>query len=341
MSDDGFLRLSGVTLGYGDATVVESLDLSMRRGELVALLGPSGCGKTTTMRAVAGLVEARAGRIELDGRDITRVPANRRDVGLVFQSYALFPHLSVLENVAFGLRLRRVARDERERRVGAALASVGLSGFEGRLPRELSGGQQQRVALARAMVVTPRLLLLDEPLSNLDARLRLEMRGELQRLQRGLGITMLYVTHDQAEALALADRVIVMRAGRIEQADDAETIYARPRTGFVARFMGFETVLALDAGILRGETDGVLPAPPGAPAQGALAWRPDGVVLGHGPHRGRIRAASFGGAKVEYLIDTAAGPVKAELPARAPRHGAGMEIAFDLPLATAAVLERP
>jgi putative spermidine/putrescine transport system ATP-binding protein len=340
MSDDDFLRLSGLALGYGAATVVEGLDLSVRRGELVALLGPSGCGKTTTMRAIAGLIEARAGRIELDGRDITRVPANRRDVGLVFQSYALFPHLSAFENVAFGLRLRRVPRVERERRVGAALASVGLDGFAARLPRELSGGQQQRVALARAMVVEPRLLLLDEPLSNLDARLRLEMRGELQRLQRGLGITMLYVTHDQAEALALADRVIVMRAGRIEQVDDAETIYARPRTGFVARFMGFETVFALDSCGLHGETGGVLPAPAGAPAKGALAWRPDGVVLGQGPHRGRIRAVSFGGAKVEYLVDTIAGPVKAELPARAPRHGAGEEIAFDLPLGTAAVLER-
>jgi putative spermidine/putrescine transport system ATP-binding protein len=340
MSDAVFLRLSGLTLGYGDMIAVEGLDLSVRRGELVALLGPSGCGKTTTMRAIAGLIEARAGRIELDGRDITRVPANRRDVGLVFQSYALFPHLSAFDNVAFGLRLRRVPRVELERRAGAALASVGLDGLAARLPRELSGGQQQRIALARAMVVEPRLLLLDEPLSNLDARLRLEMRGELQRLQRGLGITMLYVTHDQAEALALADRVIVMRAGRIEQVDDAETIYARPRTGFVARFMGFETVFALDAGGLHGETGGVLQAPAGAPAAGALAWRPDGVVLGHGPHRGRIRAASFGGAKVEYLLDTSAGPVKAELPARAPRHGVGVEIPFDLPLATAAVLER-
>jgi putative spermidine/putrescine transport system ATP-binding protein len=340
MSDAAFLRLSGLSLGYGAANVVEGLELSVRPGELVALLGPSGCGKTTTMRAIAGLVEARAGRIELDGRDITRVPANRRDVGLVFQSYALFPHLSAFENVAFGLRLRRVPRAELDRRVGAALGSVGLAGLAARLPRELSGGQQQRVALARAMVVEPRLLLLDEPLSNLDARLRLEMRGELQRLQRALGIAMLYVTHDQAEALALADRVVVMNAGRIEQADDAETIYARPRTGFVARFMGFENVFALDAGRLRGAGDGTLPAPPGAPATGALAWRPDGVVLGTGPHRGRVRAASFGGAKVEYLLDAALGPVKAEMPARAPRHAAGDAVEFDLPLDTAAPLER-
>jgi putative spermidine/putrescine transport system ATP-binding protein len=339
MSDEGFLRLTGLALGYGTANVVDGLDLSVRRGELVALLGPSGCGKTTTMRAIAGLLDARSGRIELDGRDITRVPANRRDVGLVFQSYALFPHLSAFENVAFGLRLRRVARGEIARRVEAALTSVGLTGFGARLPRELSGGQQQRVALARAMVVAPRLLLLDEPLSNLDARLRLEMRGELQRLQRELGIAMLYVTHDQAEALALADRIVVMRAGRIEQIDDAETIYARPRTGFVARFMGFENVFAVKAGRLSGDAGGDLPAPPGAPQAGALAWRPDGVVLGAGPHRGRVRAASFGGAQVEYLLDTALGPVKAELPARAPRHTTGSEIAFDLPLATAAALE--
>ncbi len=166
------------------------------------------------------------------------------------------------------------------------------------------------------------------------------MRGELQRLQRALGIAMLYVTHDQAEALALADRVVVMNAGRIEQADDAETIYARPRTGFVARFMGFENVFALDAGRLRGAGAGTLPAPPGAPAPGARARRPGGVAHGQGPPSGRVRAASFGGARVEYLLDTALGPLKAELPARAPRHGAGDEVEFALPLDTAAPLER-
>ena len=187
-----FLNIEGLTLGYvKGSTAVRDLNLSVAEGELVSLLGPSGCGKTTTMRAIAGLMPPQAGQITLGGRDITRVPANARDIGLVFQSYALFPHLSVFENVAFGLRLRRTAKIDLERRVREALLAVALEGFEARLPAQLSGGQQQRVALARAFVIRPRLLLLDEPLSNLDAKLRLEMRTELRRLQRELGITML------------------------------------------------------------------------------------------------------------------------------------------------------
>ena len=339
MSDPDFLRLDALTLAYGANVAVPSLDLALAEGELVALLGPSGCGKTTTMRAIAGLLAPQGGRIHLAGRDITRVPANKRDVGLVFQSYALFPHLSVFDNVAFGLKLRRLPRAEIERRVGEGLATVGLTGFETRLPKEISGGQQQRVALARALAVTPRLLLLDEPLSNLDAQLRLEMRSELKRLQRTLGITMLYVTHDQTEALALADRVVVMRAGRIEQVDDPETIYRRPRTSFVARFMGFENIFALRDGTMVGAEGALLPLP-GAPGDArAVGWRPEGIVVGSGPHRARVLGTSFLGASVEYLLDTPLGRIKAETPAEAPRFGAGETVAFDCPAATAVFLD--
>ena len=335
---DGFLALSGLTLAYGGTVAVDRLDLAMAEGELDALLGPSGCGKTTTMRAVAGLLQPRAGTIRLAGRDITHVPANKRGVGLVFQSYALFPHLSVFENVAFGLRLAGTGRDEIGRRVAEVLAMVGLTGFERRLPKELSGGQQQRVALARSVVVRPRLLLLDEPLSNLDARLRLEMRSELRRLQRELGVTMVYVTHDQAEALALADRIVVMREGRIEQEGPPETVYTRPRTAFVARFMGFETCLAVNGGRLVAPDGRSLPLEGAADAP-ALAWRPHGVVLGRGPHTARVLGRSYLGQSVEYLLETDAGPVKAEAAADAPRFEPGTTVAFDLPLAAAARLE--
>jgi putative spermidine/putrescine transport system ATP-binding protein len=337
---DAFLDIDGLTLAYHGQVAVDRLTVSIRRGELVALLGPSGCGKTTTMRAVAGLMAPADGRITLAGRDITRVPANKRGVGLVFQSYALFPHLTVAENVAFGLRLKKLPEAEITSRVGAALANVGLSGFAQRLPKALSGGQQQRVALARSIVVEPQLLLLDEPLSNLDARLRLEMRSELSRLQRELGITMIYVTHDQAEALALADRIIVMRAGQIEQMGRPDEIYEAPRSPFVARFMGFENTFAVEEGRLATPGGSLAPGFALPAAAKALGWRPQAVALGAGPHRGRVRGVSYLGQTVEYLLETPAGPIKAEVPAAAPRHEAGAEIAFDLPLATAAVMER-
>ncbi|MFT4012235.1 MAG: ABC transporter ATP-binding protein [Paracoccus sp. (in: a-proteobacteria)] len=338
---DAFLSLQDLTLGYGGGApaAVEKLNLDLRRGELVALLGPSGCGKTTTMRAIAGLMKPMSGRITLDGRDITRVAPNKRGIGLVFQSYALFPHLTVFENVAFGLRLQGVAKDQIAGRVGAALASVGLSAFADRQPRALSGGQQQRVALARSIVVQPKLLLLDEPLSNLDARLRLEMRSELARLQKELGITMIYVTHDQAEALALADRIVVMRQGKIEQIDSPTDIYERPVSGFVAEFIGFENTFALQDGALT-TAAGRLPLPEAPQGAQGLAWRPRAVVLGQGPHLGRVIGASYLGETVEYLIETPAGPIKAETPAAAPRHAMGQELRFDLPLASAAALSR-
>ena len=344
MSD--FLRLENLTLAYAGQVAVAGLNLSVAEGELLALLGPSGCGKTTTMRAIAGLLAPQSGRILLGGEDITHKSANTREVGLVFQSYALFPHLSVFENVAFGLRLRRVAGSELDRRVTEAVEMVGLRSFERRLPRELSGGQQQRVALARSVVVRPRLLLLDEPLSNLDARLRLEMRSELQRLQRDLGVTMLYVTHDQVEALALAHRVVVMNAGKIAQQGAPADIYERPTSAFVAQFVGFENLFHIKAGQMGGDK-GALPLPAGASGEHAtghaLAWRPRHVVLGHGPYQGQIKGVSYLGEAVEYLIDCAAGTLKAQVPtgsgARPLQLAIHDPVAFDLPLADAVRLE--
>ena len=245
----GHLALAGLCKDYGVGDpAVDRLDLEIGRGEFVALLGPSGCGKTTTLRMIAGLVEPTAGRILLDGDDLTAKPTHRRNIGMVFQNYALFPHMSVADNVAFGLEMRGIAKAEARGRVAEALGLVRLGGLEGRRPKALSGGQQQRVALARALVIRPDLLLLDEPLSNLDAKLREEMRGEIREIQRRLGITTVFVTHDQAEALALADRIAVMERGRLAQLGSPEDIYERPATPFVARFVGRINALATEAG---------------------------------------------------------------------------------------------
>jgi putative spermidine/putrescine transport system ATP-binding protein len=233
------LRLRGLRKDYGvGEPAVDGIDLDIAKGEFVGLLGPSGCGKTTTLRMIAGLIAPTAGEIALDGRDLTRVPTHRRNVGMVFQNYALFPHMRVADNVAFGLEMRGAARGDIRARVAETLALVRLAGFEDRRPRELSGGQQQRVALARALVIRPDLLLLDEPLSNLDAKLREEMRGEIRDIQRQLAITTVFVTHDQTEALTMCDRIAVMDRGRLAQFGTPEDIYERPATPFVARFVG-------------------------------------------------------------------------------------------------------
>ena len=218
---------------------LDQYNLAVYEGELVALLGPSGCGKTTTLRAIAGFIEPAGGQITINGKDYTQLPPNRRDIGMVFQSYALFPHLSVFDNVAFGLRMRGVSNSDITSRVNEALQMVDLSEYSERRPDQLSGGQRQRVALSRSIVIEPTLLLFDEPLSNLDAKLRVNMRTEIRRLQQRLGITALYVTHDQVEALAISDRVVVMNEGVIEQIGTPEEIFSQPATAFVADFMGF------------------------------------------------------------------------------------------------------
>jgi ABC-type Fe3+/spermidine/putrescine transport system ATPase subunit len=332
---------------YGDTVAVDDLSFDLARGEIVCLLGPSGCGKTTTLRMVAGFVPPTAGSIAIDGVSVAHQPPYRRDTGMVFQHYALFPHLSVAENVGFGLRSLGVPRTEREERVRETLALVELGSLAGRLPRELSGGQQQRVALARALAVRPAVLLLDEPLSNLDAQLRVRMREELRGLIRRLETTTLFVTHDQEEALVLADRIVVMNRGRVEQVGPPVEIYEAPASRFVAEFIGLcnlleGTVRAVRDGEVIVETRGGLelrvaggPAVPGERV--AVVVRPEQVVpapRADVPNRLRARARSttylgalsrhrlvVGGE--ELLMETHAAPAAGGAP------GGELEIALD------------
>ncbi|MFN7974723.1 MAG: ABC transporter ATP-binding protein [Acidobacteriota bacterium] len=242
------VELRDVTKRFGDVTAVDSVTLAIARGELLSLLGPSGCGKTTLLRILGGFEAPTSGRVFLSGRDVTALAPNDRAVNTVFQHYALFPHLSVRDNVAFGLPYARIPRDAHDAKVKDALALVRLDGYERRFPRELSGGQRQRVALARALVLAPEVLLLDEPLGALDRKLRKEMQVELRALQRRLGITFVLVTHDQEEALAMSDRIAVMNAGRIEQVDGAAAVFERPRTLFAARFLGAANIVPGEGG---------------------------------------------------------------------------------------------
>lgn len=326
---DAFVSLRNLSLAYGKTVVVPDLDLDIRKGELIALLGPSGCGKTTTMRAIAGLMALHGGRISIDGVDMSRIPANKRGIGLVFQSYALFPHLNAFENVAFGLRLKKLPKAEITVRVEEGLKTVGLPHLANRKPAEMSGGQQQRLSLARSLVMEPKVLLLDEPLSNLDARLRLEMRTELQRVQRDTGITMVFVTHDQSEALALANRIVLMKDGMIEQLGTADDLYNRPATAFAADFFGFENIFAVSGSTMAGEAGSV---PIGFVADaGHLAWRPGAVKIGIGIHEGTVRGVAFAGEQREYVIDSALGQIKASSPASDPAYEIGVNLPFDLP----------
>jgi spermidine/putrescine ABC transporter ATP-binding subunit len=240
------LALTGLTKTYGKLVAVDAVTLGVPAGKMIALLGPSGCGKTTILRMVAGLVQPSAGEILVNGQRITTIPVHRRNIGMLFQNYALFPHLSIAQNVGYGLRMRRVPRAEAQRRILNALDMVHLSAFADRMPAALSGGQQQRVALARALVIEPTLLLLDEPLGALDKNLREAMQVEIKQLQQQLGITAILVTHDQEEAMALADRVVIMRDGRLEQEGTPEDIYRRPVSRFVAEFVGASNILTGD-----------------------------------------------------------------------------------------------
>jgi putative spermidine/putrescine transport system ATP-binding protein len=237
------VRLENLTRRYGAVTALDGLDLTLNRGEFIALLGPSGCGKTTALRLLAGLEDSDGGRVVVDGKDVTRLPTNKRDMGMVFQAYSLFPNMTARQNVAFGLRLRKVSDSERNKRAGDMLDLVGLSKQADRYAHQMSGGQQQRVALARALAIQPTVLLLDEPLSALDAKVRAQLRDEIRRVQLEVGITTLFVTHDQEEALAIADRVGVMNAGRLEQLAAPVDVYHRPATPFVAEFVGLSNRL--------------------------------------------------------------------------------------------------
>ena len=325
------LTLESVTAHYGSTKVLEDLSLHVAEGELVSLLGASGCGKTTTLRLVAGFLDPTAGSIRLGARDLTRLPPHARDIGLVFQTYALFPHLSVRDNVAFGLKQRGLGGRERRARADAMIARVGLETLADRYPANLSGGQRQRVALARALVIEPPLLMFDEPLSNLDAKLRVDMRVEIRRLQQQNGTTALYVTHDQEEAFSISDRVAIMNAGRIMQLDRPEVLYSRPANLFVADFVGFENVIPLRAVAEAG--DAVRAEMPGGatldlpksvftvPARDfVLATRPEGLIVaaaGEGiPARLRLR--TYLGRAYQYQAETGAGELKASGPLTAP-----------------------
>ncbi len=330
------VRLEDLRRSYGDVRALDGLSLEIAPGEMVALLGPSGCGKTTALRGLAGLEDLDGGRVVVDGQDVTHVPANRRDMGMVFQAYSLFPHLTALENVAFGLRMRRVSTAERRRRAAEALDLVGLAALADRYAAEMSGGQQQRVALARALAIRPRVLLLDEPLSALDARVRAQLREEIRRIQVEVGTTAVFVTHDQEEALAVADRVGVLQSGRLEQIDAPEALYSRPATGFVAEFVGLTSRVR---GTARGDVavcaGGDVPLLPGSPRSGEVdvLVRPEAVVLraasdgaGSGPGavqadggrdagaagdgrwgRGHVVSSSFLGALVRVTVTTQEG----------------------------------
>jgi len=316
----GSLVLEALAKRYGSSVAVERVDLEVRQGEMVALLGPSGCGKTTTLRMVAGFVPPSAGRVLIGGTDVTQAPPHARDTGMVFQSYALFPHMTVAANVAFGLEMRRVGRAERDTRVREALRLVRLDGLEDRLPRQLSGGQQQRVALARALVVNPAVFLLDEPLSNLDAKLRGEVRMEIRALQQRLGLTTLIVTHDQEEALTMADRLVVMERGRVRQVGTAEELYESPADPFVAGFVGQCNLVegALEGtGVFRATSGALLPCAttPAPPGPHVLALRPERIEVtpaADGP--ARLRAATYLGPLTEYHLDLDGTPLLAIRP---------------------------
>ena len=297
------VELKGCTRDYSGVRAVDAMDLVIFEGEFLSLLGPSGCGKTTTLNLIAGFVEPTAGRIVIDGEDVTGLPAHLRGLGVVFQSYALFPHLSVFENVAFGLRERRTPSAEIARRVGEALELVQLDRHGRQRPAELSGGMQQRVALARALVYRPRVLLLDEPLAALDKKLREEMRDELRAIQRSVGITTVFVTHDQAEALGLSDRIAVMGRGRIEQLGAPREIYERPASRFVADFIGASTVLRGRA--VAGDRVALSPELTIRVSVGGLLRVGDQIELAIRPERVRLAAAAGEGtveARVEGLV---------------------------------------
>jgi putative spermidine/putrescine transport system ATP-binding protein len=252
----------GITKRYGNKTVLDNLELDIRRGEFVTFLGPSGCGKSTALSIVAGLIAATEGEIRLNGTRVDHLPPEKRAVGMVFQNYALFPHMTVFDNVSFGLTLKPLSKGEIRKRTDAMLKLVQLTGYEDRYPGQLSGGQQQRVAIARALVLHPRLMLFDEPLSNLDAKLRVEMRAEIKQIHAALGLTSIYVTHDQAEALSLSDRIVVLRNGKLMQSGTPQEIHDRPKNVFVADFMGFRNffkvrIASVSDGIAEGIGDGI------------------------------------------------------------------------------------
>lgn len=321
----GSVRFENVVKRYGEVTALKPLTLDIAPGTLCTLLGPSGCGKTTTLRLIAGLESATEGRILIGGQDVTHLSATYRRVSMVFQSYALFPHMSVLENVAYGLSVKRMPKAEAQDRAQAGLEMVGLKGFGERLPSELSGGQQQRVAVARAIVLEPEVLLLDEPLSNLDAKLRRHVRQEIRQIQQRLGLTAVYVTHDQEEAMAVSDRIIVMKNAEIAQAGTPRDLYERPASAFIADFIGDANLLGAEVvssgevtRIRLQEVEHTLPLQSGLKGAVKLVLRPHQVQLSRSSRHGAIPAevtyAAYLGNHLQYSLSSEAGEIFAILP---------------------------
>ncbi|MEQ1408422.1 ABC transporter ATP-binding protein [Neorhizobium sp. Rsf11] len=323
MERGGFLELRGVASRYGSTQVLADIDLSISKGEFVALLGSSGCGKTTLLRLLAGFIGPSAGEVKVRHRDVTHLPPDKRGMALVFQSYALWPHMTVAQNIGYGLKLKGVPRTEIATRVAAMQLLLGLDGLEARKPSALSGGQRQRVALGRALAVDPEILLLDEPLSNLDARIRLTVRHELRALQKRLGITAIHVTHDREEAMVMADRIVILNAGKIAQQGTPEEVYNRPASAFVAAFMGVENVIHLDGVRVGGQfviAEGAANAVAGVPilersltsgpvearfrpeaarllAEGEIATVGSGITF-----RGEVAAVSYPGGHWRHVV---------------------------------------
>ncbi|MDQ1183118.1 ABC transporter ATP-binding protein [Agrobacterium larrymoorei] len=314
----GSVVFQNVRKTFGAFTAIPDLSLTIEPGTLVTLLGPSGCGKTTTLRMLAGLEHPNSGRILIGGKDVTMLPANERDVSMVFQSYALFPHMSALDNVAYGLQSSGLKKNEARDKAEEGLRLVGLAGMGQRLPAELSGGQQQRVAVARALVLEPQVLLLDEPLSNLDARLRRRVRTDIRELQQRIGFTAVYVTHDQDEALAVSDRIIVMKEGEIAQSGAPRELYEAPASSFIADFMGEANVvpcevvsqIGAEAIIRIGETEHRIPSRQPRAGAAKLAVRPGSIRIGapgDGGMPGRVLHTAYLGGHMEYEVETEVG----------------------------------
>lgn len=346
------IRISGVNLAYGTTQVLKDINLVIEPGEFFAFLGPSGCGKTTLLRLIAGFNAAQAGRIEIGGEDISGLPPWKRDVGMVFQSYALWPHLSVARNVAFGLEERHLPRDEIDARVQEALSLVGLAHLKDRKPAQLSGGQQQRVALARTIAIRPRVLLLDEPLSNLDAKMRVEVRSELRALQQRLGITTIFVTHDQEEANAICDRIAVMSDGRVQQVGTPIALYDAPANLFVANFLGTANILAgtvMETPLgrffaIEGAGHVPLPEDQHVPEGARFVFRPQDAQIRQagdkqaqsGALLGRIEEREFLGASFRYGIGLGAARILVDV----PHHSGAVPLAMGIDVEIAVAAKR-
>lgn len=325
------VELSNITKRFGLLRAVDDVSLTIGEGDFFTLLGPSGCGKTTLLRAIAGFYTPDAGEIRFGERLVNHIPPHRRETGMVFQNYALFPHLSVFDNIAYGLRARKVPKPEIAERIGRIIKSVQLEGLEDRSPSKLSGGQQQRVALARALVISPQILLMDEPLSNLDAKLRVSMREEIRRIQKELGITTIYVTHDQEEAMAVSDRIAILNRGRLEQVGTPTEIYYRPESRFAAEFMGSSNIIEMDVAgwdadhsRIAAETDGrrfTLRGQKPSGARIALSVRPEWLRVVAGPRDGEanllsgtVLSSTFLGSMIRYHVSGPGGkPIVIEI----------------------------